>query len=135
MISLYLFPRAIVKTRLAVGQLRSPASFDGRWLHLHMQSLASQIWRNMQSDIDWRAANGRLNHRLSQSVVALLPSQLFDGFGIPRRLGFSAITHNDSPESDGKPLDPAASSSPMNMLVKSHQPSRLANQPHGRRRW
>lgn len=125
--------RAILRRRLEIGRIAD--NLDGRWLQLHVQSLERQLWQNLQSDIDWRAANGRLNHRLSQSVIALLPPQLFDGFGIPRRTGFSVYTHNESPESDGKPLDPAAHSSPMNFFIKSSAHSRTANQPHGRKRW
>lgn len=127
--------RAIVKTRLAVGQLRSPASFHGHWLHLHMRSLASQIWRNMQSDIDWRAANGRLNHRISQAVLALLPPQVFDGVGVPHRVHSIISTRNGSPESDGTVQDPAASSSPMDLVHQSKASIRSSSQLHGRRRW
>jgi len=125
--------RALQKTRLAMGQLKSAAALNGSWLHLHMQSLEHQLWRNLQSDVDWRAANGRLNHRISQSVLALLPPQLFDGVGVPRRVGSILHTRYDSPESDGKRLDPAAHSSPLNLLHKSSPTSRAVNQPHGRR--
>jgi hypothetical protein len=125
--------RAILSTRFEIS--RTTDSLDGKWLQLHMQSLERQLWQNLQSDIDWRAANGRLNHRLSQSVMALLPPQLFDGFGIPRRTGFSVFTNHNSPESDGKPLDPAANSSPMNLFSKSPSHTRSLNQPHGRKRW
>jgi hypothetical protein len=125
--------RAIFITRREMS--RTADSLDGRWLQLHLQSLERQLWQNLQSDIDWRAANGRLNHRMSQSVLALLPTPLFDGFGIPLRTGFSVLTSNDSPESDGRPLDPAASTSPMHFLVKSSGHARAVNQPHGRKRW
>ena len=125
--------RAILNTRMELS--RTVDSLDGRWLQLHMQSLERQLWQNLQSDIDWRAANGRLNHRISQSVLALLPHRTFDGFGLPRRAGFSTLAHHDSPESDGKPLDPASGSSPMNLIIKSTAHSRKVNQPHGRKRW
>ena len=115
--------------------VQSVDSSDGKWLQLHVQSLERQLWQNLQRDIDWRAANGRLNHRLSQGILALLPASLFDGFGIPYRTGFSRFAHCNSPESDGKPLDPAASSSPLNLFVKSTGHSRTVNQPHGRKRW
>ena len=125
--------QVVLSRRHEVGQfVDSP---DAKWLQLHVQSLERQLWKNVQSDIDWRAANGRLNHRLSQCILALLPRQLFDGFGLPHRTGFSMFMHCDSPESDGKPLDPAASSSPMYLFVKSTRHSRTVNQPHGRKRW
>jgi hypothetical protein len=124
---------AIRQTRMELS--RTSDSRDGRWLQLHMQSLERQLWQNLQSDIDWRSVNGRLNHRISQSVMALLPNQVFDGFGIPRSTGFSAITHQESPESDGKPLDPAAGSSPLSLIIKSTAHSRKVNEPHGRKRW
>ena len=124
---------AIFSTRMEIG--RTADSIDGKWRQLHVQSLEQQLWQNVQSDIDWRAANGRLNHRVSQSVLALLPPPLFDGFGIPRRSGFSVLTHHDSPESDGKPLGPAADASPMNLIIKSTAHSRKVNEPHGRKRW
>lgn len=125
--------RAILNERLETGRIADTS--DGKWLQLHLQSLERQLWQNLQCDIDWRAANGRLNHRFSQAVIALWPTQLFDGLGIPRRAGFSLLTANESPESDGKPLDPAAKSSPMNFFVKSTAHSRAVNQPHGRKRW
>ena len=125
--------RAILNTRMEIS--RTTDSLDGKWLQLHLQSLERQLWQNLQSDIDWRAASGRLNHRVSQSVIALLPPQLFDGFGIPRRTGFTVLTNHESPESDGKLQDPAADSSPMNILIKSSGHSRRVNEPHGRKRW
>lgn len=125
--------RAILNTRMELS--RTSDSHDGKWLQLHIHSLERQLWQNLQSDIDWRAANGRLNHRVSQSVLALMPSELFDGFGIPRRSGIHSLTSNNSPESDGKPLDPAAASSPMHFFVKSTAHTRKVNEPHGRKRW
>lgn len=124
---------AIMNTRMEIS--RTADLMDGKWLQLHMQSLERQLWQNLQSDIDWRAANGRLNHRISQSVMALMPAAMFDGFGIPRRSGFNIFTQHESPESDGKPLDPAAGSSPMNLIFKSSAHSRKVNEPHGRKRW
>lgn len=125
--------RAILNTRMELS--RTADALNGRWLQLHVQSLERQLWQNLQSDIDWRAANGRLNHRISQSVMGLVPHQTFDGFGIPRRSCFGVFTHQASPESDGKPLDPAAGSSPMNLIIKSTAHSRKVNEPHGRKRW
>ncbi len=125
--------RSILSTR--VDMTRTVDATEGKWLQLHVQSLERQLWQNLQCDIDWRAANGRLNHRISQSVIALMPPQLFDGFGIPSRMGFSVMTNHHSPESDGKPQDPAASSSPMNLFIKSTAHSRRVNEPHGRKRW
>ncbi len=125
--------RAIFDTRMEMS--RTADSSGGKWMQLHLQSLERQLWQNLQSHIDWRAANGRLNHRTSQSVLALLPPPLFDSMGIPSRSGFSVLTHHDSPESDGKTLDPAAQSSPMNFMIKSSAHSRKVNQPHSRKRW
>lgn len=123
------------KFRVSVVQMRGPDSLDGKWLHLHMQSLEHQLWRHLQSDIDWRAANGRLNHRISQSVLAMLPQKLFDGVGVPK-LSRSAITSQlESPESDGRRLDPAAQSSPLSLLYNPLSQSRLIREPHPRKRW
>jgi hypothetical protein len=130
----YCFDARVIR-RTRTENSRTADSLDGKWMQLHMQSLERQLWQNLQSDIDWRAANGRLNHRVSQSVIALLPAQLFDGFGIPCRRGFSVLTSQDSPESDGKPLDPASVSSPLNLFIKSSAHSRRVNEPHSRKRW
>ena len=126
---------AILKTRVSVGQLRSSESPDGKWLHLHMQNLEHQLWRNLQCDIDWRAANGRLNHRISQTVMALLPERFFDSVGTPRLSRTAQMVRRNSPESDGKLLDPAAISSPLNVLNQQAKLTRTLKEPHPRKRW
>ncbi len=125
----------ISNTQLSGKDLRSGELAEGKWLHLHMQNLEHQLWRNLQSDIDWRAANGRLNHRISQAVMALLPEQLFDGVGVPRLSRMAQQIRCDSPESDGKLLDPAACASPINFLYKQPFHSRTLKAPHPRKRW
>ena len=127
--------RAILKSRSSLGKLRTAEVFDGKWLHLHMQNLEHQLWRHLQSDIDWRAPNGRLNHRISQTVLAMLPEQLFDGVGIPKLNRAAMMMRFESPESDGKQLDPAAQSSPLSLLHKPINQTRLVNETERRKRW
>ncbi len=126
---------AILKSQDSIGKLLPSESPDGKWLHLHMQNLEHQLWRNLQCDIDWRAANGRLNHRISQTVMALLPRQFFDGVGIPRLSRTAQMIRRDSPESDGKMLDPTASTSPLSLLYKHSSHSRTLKEPNPKKRW
>ncbi len=127
--------RAILKSRVSLGQLRSAELLDGKWLHLHMQNLEHQLWRLVQNDIDWRAANGRLNHRISQTVMAMLPDKLFDHVGVPRLSRTALMIQIDSPESDGKRLDPAAQSSPLSLLHSPASNSRIVSESQRRKRW
>ncbi len=119
------------------GQRRSEtqhAATDGSWLTLHMHLLAQQLWRSLQLDLDWRAASGRLNHRISQAVLGMFPVAAFDGLGVPKSIPSRWFRSGISTESDGKLHDPAACNSPLNLFF-SHKPhiDRL-HQPK-RRRW
>ena len=109
-------------------------SFGGPWLTIHMHLLAHQLWRTLRFDLDWRASSGRLNHRLSQAVLGMLPATAFDSLGVPRSLRNSWIGSSISTESDGKPLNPAVADSPLNLFFTHASHNRMIRQPN-RRRW
>jgi hypothetical protein len=111
---------------------RSEAS-SGTWLNLHLHLLAHQLWRSLQLDLDWRTGNGAYNHRISQAVLALLPAEVFDSLGIPKLQHRRKARTSDSPESDGKKLDQANGTSPLNLLFKHLPHERTVHQPKGRR--
>lgn len=97
------------------------------WLTLHTQLISSLLWKNVQNDIEWRSVNGRLNSQIVQSVLGMLPQQLFDDVGAPRSSQLSQRLAFESPEADEKsPNHPS-------YFFQKHAANRKIRSPHHRR--
>lgn len=117
----------------AAAQLTLRSNTSSSWRILG--SLASARWldRSLQNEVEPKTASGRLNHRLSQIVLELLPNSLFDGLGIPQSRE-SAWLSCLSRESDG--VDPETQrnlSSPLELFKGLRQGTAVAESTN--RRW
>lgn len=121
------------ETRRSLQGLKQPGAAESEWLRLHLHTLVSDLWRKLQIHIDWRAANGRLNHHISQSVLGLLPCELFTSLGLPQTAGAYNLGRSHSPESDGKSTDPAVAGSPLQLLMKTPHRRNNTNSTNDRR--
>ncbi|MEZ6135330.1 MAG: hypothetical protein R3C53_10515 [Pirellulaceae bacterium] len=102
-------------------------------IRLHVGTMAAGLWRNLQGEIDWRTTNGRLNHQLSQAVLGLFPTVLFDGWGIPKTPRLVALA-KESPETTGN-LDSLLKNlpHPLSMLYADNR--RLTPSSESKPRW
>lgn len=93
-------PEKVMRSQidLANGQLASA------FVRLHTSGLSQGLWKSLESDVDWRVPNPQLNSRLSRAMLGLLPSQLFDGFGLPKTKQYFRLDR-ESLESTGKSND------------------------------
>lgn len=89
---------------------------------LHTASLAESFWHSIHHQLAWRVPSARLNYRLSQNVLRLLPAGLFNGLGTPNSSHLGPFLANSSESSGGShdvhlPLPP-----PLNILLNPTRP-------------
>ena len=78
-------------------QLRSMPSYAGLG-RLRSFEAAARLWSEVGGEVDWRAANPRLNHQLSGLVLELIQPQVFSALGTPYSLRLAQYAQ-PSPES------------------------------------
>ncbi|QDV23909.1 hypothetical protein [Aureliella helgolandensis] len=98
----------------------------------HAVSISAGLKHGLPGFVDSRSGCGRLNEQLSKAVLKMLPSTLFDSFGVPRS-SIGSRLYLDSPESDGHRND---YESPLEQPLDMLQPVTLrqVRQPQ-QRRW
>lgn len=99
---------------------------------LHMRLVELNWMGQVASDVDARAANPRLNRRISQSAIGLLPPKMFDSFGVAAAKEqwkkFEPVMDFDGKSDDLlRPLAP-----PLDMLTPKLSRLRDAKQPDSR---
>ncbi len=100
---------------------------------VHERALFHWSLQNTSLDADPRAANGRLNQRLSETVLEMWPQASFDGLGVARSpRGLWPCV--DSSESDGAGESSPSTASPLSVLQPNGlQPNKLQPSAEPRR--
>ncbi len=115
---------AVVQSQsaLATASLHNPS------VDLHLRGTSRLLWRTIEADVDWRIANARLNYKLSQNVLGLLPPHLFDSWGVIRST--RQVSYLNPPaESPGSPNDMwSNASNPVELLFNQQRSLRDHNQ-------
>lgn len=122
-------PEAAAKFQQAFRQSGRPTDVLRRF---NNHALQHWLHRICVRDVDQRSANPRLNARLSQSLLACIPTELFDSFGITQSKETIHIRNSENPDSDQLSWESVASS-PLELLkpMRSETPD-LAQT---KRRW
>lgn len=121
-----------VSTMLKTQQQLQQDSTSSACRRLHTMALSGWLERVVASDFDERPASVRLNHRLSQVLLEMLPQGLFDGWGLPRTheaawLAAESRESNETQPDGRKPL-----ASPLDILHSPLKRPQLAEPSEGR---